>query len=117
MESFEEAHPVLQAFLATCFTWGMTALGASLVFLRRTFPRKLLDSMYGFAAGVMLAASYWSLLAPAIEMSQRQDLPDWMPALIGFLLGGAFLWVVDKTLPHLHLRLPKDHAEGLTTTW
>jgi ZIP family zinc transporter len=117
MESLEEAHPVFQALLATCFTWGMTALGAALVFLRQTFPRKLLDSMYGFAAGVMLAASYWSLLAPAIEMSQGKALPDWMPALIGFLLGGVFLWVVDKVLPHLHLRLPQDQAEGLSTTW
>lgn len=117
MESFAALHPVLQAFLATCFTWGMTALGASLVFLRRTFPPKLLGSMYGFAAGVMLAASYWSLLAPAIEMSQGQAVPNWMPALIGFLLGGAFLWGVDQVLPHVHLSRSRDQAEGVSTTW
>ena len=66
---FLELHPVAQAFLATCFTWGMTALGAAAVFVKKDIGRKVLDIMLGFAAGVMIAASYWSLLAPAIEMS------------------------------------------------
>ena len=106
-------HPVAQAALATCFTWGMTALGAAPVFFMRTMNQRVLDAMLGFAAGVMIAASYWSLLAPAIEMSGG----SWVPATVGFLLGGAFLWMVDKILPHLHLGLPTSEAEGLHTRW
>lgn len=106
-------NPVLQALLATLFTWGVTALGAAGVFLRRNLSRKLLDGMLGFAAGVMIAASYWSLLAPAIEMSNAAGTPGWLPAAIGFLLGGAFLWGVDRVLPHLHIGLPEAQAEGI----
>ena len=95
----------------------MTALGASLVFLGREPSKKVLDVMLGFAAGVMIAASYWSLLAPAIEMSEGKDIPSWLPATVGFLLGGVFLRVVDKVLPHLHLGLPLEEAEGITTSW
>lgn len=94
--------PVLQALLATLFTWGMTAIGAAFVFLGRELDRKFLDGMLGFAAGVMIAASYWSLLAPAIEMSGEMGVPEWLPAVVGFLLGGAFLRLVDMALPHLH---------------
>jgi len=79
--------------------------------------RTLLDGMLGFAAGVMIAASYWSLLAPAIEMAEASGVPPWLPAAVGFLLGGAFLWAIDKVLPHLHLGLPTDQAEGPPTTW
>ena len=106
-------HPVMQALVATLFTWGLTALGAALVFLVVQVNRKVLDTMLGFAAGVMIAASYWSLLAPAIEMSGGR----WMPAAIGFLAGGAFLGLIDKTLPHLHLGLPLSQAEGVKTSW
>ena len=106
-------HPVMQALVATLFTWGLTALGAALVFLVVQINRKVLDTMLGFAAGVMIAASYWSLLAPAIEMSGGR----WMPAAIGFLAGGAFLGLIDKTLPHLHLGLPLSQAEGVKTSW
>ena len=109
--------PIVQALLATCFTWGLTALGAGMVFFFRTINRKVLDSMLGFAAGVMIAASYWSLLAPAIEMAEGGSLPAWVPATVGFLLGGAFLWGVDKVLPHLHLGYPTEDAEGLPTSW
>jgi len=106
-------HPVLQALFATIFTWLVTGLGAAAVFLTRTVSRKLLSAMLGFAAGVMIAASFWSLLAPAIELSEGSALP----ALIGFLLGGAFLRVVDLILPHLHPSLELGDAEGIETTW
>ena len=110
-------NPLWQALIATLFTWFMTALGAGLVFFFKSINRKVLDGMLGFAAGVMIAASYWSLLAPAIEMAEEYSLPAWVPATVGFLLGGMFLWVVDKLLPHLHLGFPMEEAEGIHTTW
>jgi len=111
-------NPIVQALLATCFTWFVTALGASAVFFFKQVNRTVLDGMLGFAAGVMIAASYWSLLAPAIELAeQTSSLPPWVPATVGFLLGGAFLWAVDRTLPHLHLGLSTDEAEGIPTSW
>jgi zinc transporter, ZIP family len=109
--------PILQAFLATCFTWGLTALGAALVFGTKNVHRKLLDSMLGFAAGVMIAASFWSLLAPAISLSAEGPLPLWVPPLIGFLAGGVFLRIVDRLLPHLHPWMPMSEAEGIHTSW
>ena len=110
-------HPVMQALVATCFTWFLTALGAAVVFLSREPSRKTLDGMLGFAAGVMVAASFWSLLAPAIEMSEGGSLPKWVPALIGFLLGALFLRLIDRLLPHLHLNMPIEQAEGIKTSW
>jgi len=110
-------NPVAQALVATLFTWFLTALGAGLVFFFRTINRKVLDGMLGFAAGVMIAASYWSLLAPAIEMAEEGNLPAWVPATVGFLMGGFFLWVIDKILPHLHLGFPREEAEGIKTSW
>jgi ZIP family zinc transporter len=109
--------PVLQALLATLFTWGMTALGAAGVFFQKKASRRWMEATLGFAAGVMIAASFWSLLAPAIEMAEGGPLPAWAPALIGFLAGGAFLWLIDKILPHLHLGLPMDQSEGIKTGW
>ena len=117
MSALSTLNPILQALLATLFTWGLTALGAATVFLTRNVSRRLLDAMLGFAAGVMIAASFWSLLAPAIEMSEGTGVPGWIPAVIGFLMGGAFLWGVDRILPHLHLGLPTEEAEGIKTTW
>ena len=117
IEYFQNLHPVLQALIATCFTWFLTALGASGVFFTRSVSKKLLDPMLGFAGGVMIAASYWSLLAPALDMAEQQGVPAWLPAAVGFLLGGACLRLVDKILPHLHLYAPMDEAEGLSTTW
>ena len=113
----ENLHPVLQAFLATCFTWGLTALGAAVVFVKKDLGRAVLDGMLAFAGGVMIAASYWSLLAPAIEMAEGGVLPAWFPATTGFLAGGVFLRLVDKILPHLHLGFPNEEAEGISTTW
>ncbi|MEA2116539.1 MAG: ZIP family metal transporter [Thermodesulfobacteriota bacterium] len=109
--------PVQQALLATGFTWFVTALGAGLVFFFKTINRKVMDGMLGCAAGVMIAASYWSLLAPAIAMVEDRGGIVWLPPLIGFLSGGAFLWVVDKILPHLHPGFPVSEAEGIKTSW
>ena len=117
VEYFQNLHPISQAFIATSFTWGVTAIGAALVFLSRNVNMKALDGMLGFAAGVMIAASYWSLLAPAIEMSEGRGIPVWLPPLTGFLLGGIFLRVIDRILPHLHSGFAMDKAEGIKTSW
>jgi ZIP family zinc transporter len=110
-------NPVLLALGATIFTWFVTALGSSMVFFFKTINQKVLNSMLGFAAGVMIAASFWSLLKPAIEMAGENGNLPWVPALIGFLSGGAFLLIVDRILPHLHMGLSVDKAEGIKTTW
>jgi ZIP family zinc transporter len=117
IELFSGLSPVLQALLATMFTWGLTALGASLVFGAKNVPRKVLDAMLGFAAGVMIAASFWSLLAPSISLSAEGLLPLWIPPLIGFMAGGVFLRLVDRVLPHLHPWMPMSEAEGIHTSW
>ncbi len=114
---FTGLNPVGQALIATLFTWSVTALGAAFVFFFKSINRKVLDGMLGFAAGVMIAASYWSLLAPAIEMAEGGSLPAWFPATTGFLMGGFFLWIIDKILPHLHLGFPRQEAEGIKTSW
>jgi ZIP family zinc transporter len=114
---FKDLNPIIQALLATCFTWLVTALGAGLVFFFKTIKRKVLDLMLGFAAGVMIAASFWSLLSPAIALAEESGVPAYIPALVGFLLGGLFLWIVDKILPHLHLGEPMEKAEGVKTSW
>jgi ZIP family zinc transporter len=114
---FVGLNTVLQALIATLFTWFVTALGAGLVFFFKTINRKVLDGMLGFAAGVMIAASFWSLLAPAIEMAEESSLPAWIPATAGFLMGGLFLWIADKIIPHLHLGFPMEEAEGIKTSW
>jgi ZIP family zinc transporter len=113
----QELSPVLQAFIATSFTWLMTALGAALVFVTHSMNRRILDGTLGFAAGVMIAASFWSLLKPAIEMAEDQPVPAWLPAAVGFLLGGGFLRLLDSILPHLHLGFPLQEAEGIKTHW
>ncbi len=117
IEWFSSLSPILQALLATCFTWFLTALGAGAVFFFKSIDRRVLDGMLGFAAGVMIAASFWSLLAPAIEMAEESSLPTFVPAVVGFLLGGGFLWIVDRVLPHLHIGFPLDEAEGIKTSW
>lgn len=109
----QEQSPIIQALLATCFTWSVTALGASIVFFFKTVNRKFLDAMMGFAGGVMIAASFWSLLAPALEMAREDDIAQWIPAASGFMLGGLFIFGMDKLIPHLHIDFPKEKAEGL----
>lgn len=110
-------NPVWQAFLATGFTWFMTALGAAMVFSFRTINKRALDLMLGFAAGVMMAASCWSLLEPAIHMSEASGQIKWLPPLTGFLLGGAFLLAADMLLPHMHPGGSVPGPEGLKSTW
>lgn len=117
MEFFSNLSPITQALIATLFTWGVTALGASGVFLTKEVNRKILDTMLGFAGGVMIAASYFSLLAPSIEMAKDLKIPAWLPAVSGFLLGGLVLYVIDKLLPHLHINFPEEDKEGIKTTW
>ncbi|XP_056406506.1 zinc transporter ZIP11 isoform X1 [Hyla sarda] len=93
--------PVIQALLGTLFTWGLTAAGSALVFVFSSGQRRILDGSLGFAAGVMLAASYWSLLAPAIEMSSQYGSWAFLPAAIGFSFGAGFVYFADKLLPAL----------------
>lgn len=111
-----ESDPVWVAFLATTFTWLATALGASLVFFFKNMHRGVLDGMLGFTGGVMVAASFWSLLAPSITMSEKL-YPDykWMPAAVGFSVGALFLFFLDKLLPHLHLNFKEQEKEGVKT--
>lgn len=114
LNDLENGSPVLQALLATLFTWGVTALGASFVFSVKTLNQRFLDWVLGFAGGVMIAASFWSLLAPAIELAEE---PIWLPPLIGFSMGGLCLRGIDIVLPHLHIGAPMTEAEGPPTRW
>ena len=114
---FLQFSPITQALIGTIFTWFVTALGAAMVFFFIKINRKVLDGMLGFAAGVMIAASFWSLLAPAIEMVESRGGISWGPPLIGFLSGGLFLWSADKLIPHLHPGFPAKDAEGIKTGW
>ena len=120
---FVQQGPVMQALYAGLFTWVLTALGASLVFLFKTSNRKALDISLGFTGGVMIAASFWSLLAPAISYVEMQnemgisDSPVWLAPAIGFFLGSAFLFGLDKIIPHLHIFAKREEAEGVETNW
>jgi ZIP family zinc transporter len=117
IEWFLASSPVVQAFIGGIGTWIVTAAGAALVLVARQVSARLLDAMLGFAAGVMIAASVWSLILPAIALAEQQGTPGWIPAAVGFAAGGAFLRLADQLLPHLHPRLAISHAEGLPTTW
>lgn len=116
---FETLHPLMQGLLATLFTWGVTALGASFVFFMKDLKRSFMDTMLGFTAGVMLAASFWSLLNPAIEMAAADWKQQWawVPVGIGFLLGALFIFALDQLLPHLHIHAPIEKKEGVNTGW
>ncbi|MFH2068114.1 MAG: ZIP family metal transporter [Candidatus Omnitrophota bacterium] len=109
-------NPIIQALFAGIFTWAFTAAGAATVFLNREPGKKISDAMLGFAGGVMIAASFWSLLAPSIEMSRDHIIAPWIPAAIGFLLGTVFLRLIDRILPHLHPGSPISEAEGIKTS-
>jgi ZIP family zinc transporter len=113
---FENLDPVAAALIATTFTWLVTAAGAALVFCFKTLHRGVLDGMLGFTGGVMVAASFWSLLNPSIEMSETlYPSAPWMPAAVGFLAGAVFLFVLDKKLPHLHINFTETESEGVKT--
>jgi ZIP family zinc transporter len=106
-----------QAIIAGIAAWGATSLGAAFVFFTKKVNRKLLDSMLGFAAGVMIAASIWSLLEPSMEMAANLDMIIWVPATVGFILGALVIRLADAYVPHLHLGMPRDAAEGVQTKW
>ena len=115
VDFFSSISPVKGAFYATLFTWLLTAFGASFVFLFKTMHRGFLDGMLGFTGGVMVAASFWSLLAPGIEMSPGEGFIKVIPAAIGFGMGALFIFGLDKILPHIHINF-KD-SEGIKTPW
>jgi len=115
LEFFNQTAPVLGALYATLFTWGLTALGASLVFFVKEMNRALLDGMLGFTGGVMVAASFWSLLAPGIAMSPGEGFVKVIPAAVGFGLGALFIFGLDKILPHVHINFKE--TEGIKTPW
>lgn len=120
---FAQLNPVLAALYAGLFTWLLTAFGAGLVFFFNSSNRKFLDASLGFTGGVMIAASYWSLLAPAIEYMELQNelglssMPPWLAPAIGFFLGAACLFGLDKIIPHLHVFGKREEAEGMETNW
>ena len=115
IEFFSKLDPIQGALYATLFTWGVTALGASSVFLFKSMSRMALDGMLGFTGGVMVAASFWSLLSPAIEMSAGEGFVKVMPSAIGFGLGALFIFALDKVLPHIHINFKE--SEGIKTPW
>ncbi len=112
---FESIDPILAALYATLFTWFLTALGASFVFFFKSMNRMVLDGMLGFTGGVMIAASFWSLLSPAIEMSKGEGFVKVIPAAVGFALGALFIFGLDKILPHLHINFKE--SEGVKSPW
>ena len=120
---FIQQSPIVQALIGGLFTWILTAIGASLVFFFKSSNRKVLDMCLGFTGGVMIAASFWSLLSPAIAYVELQNemglssMPAWLPPAIGFFLGALFLFVLDKIIPHLHLFAKREEAEGISTNW
>lgn len=115
LDFFESIDPVFAALLATTFTWALTTLGASFVFFFKKMNRVVLDGMLGFTGGVMVAASFWSLLAPAIEMSKGDGFIKVIPAAVGFLLGAVFIFGLDKVLPHMHINFKE--TEGIKSPW
>ncbi len=110
---FQNLPHATQALIAGIFTWSITALGAAAVFTTKKFNQKFLDSMLGFAGGVMIAASFWSLLAPSIEMSHGKSIPAWLPAAVGFFLGGIFLSCVDRITPHFRIESEINKDKGI----
>ncbi len=112
LAQFAGLDPIQQALLAGCFTWALTALGAGAIFFVREMNRRILDGMLGFAAGVMIAASFWSLLLPAIELSGSTGFEACIPAAVGFVAGGVFMRGLDLLLPHLHVGFPPSEVEG-----
>ncbi|MDF2985841.1 MAG: zupT [Eubacterium sp.] len=115
MEWIINQNHIFLALLATLMTWALTALGAAMVFFFKEINQRVLNTMLGFAAGVMIAASFWSLLAPAIEMAEGAPIPAWLVAALGFLGGAAFLYLADRLIPHMHLNAKDGETEGIST--
>ena len=102
----------VQALFATLFTWGMTALGATLVFFFREVKRRTMDIMLGFAGVVMLADAFFSLLSPAVEMSRLFSAYALLPPAVGFLGGALVLYALDRLTPHLHPNMTDSSPDG-----
>lgn len=117
MNFVQNLNPIVNALIAGLFTLGMTTLGAATIFLTKKINQKIFDSMLGFAGGIMIAASFWSLLSPAIAASQDNAIGQWFPSATGFLMGAIFLRLIDRVLPHLHIGSPVQEAEGIKTSW
>jgi len=119
VEFFKGMSPLMQGFTGSLFTWFVTALGAAMVFFIKDIRKGYMDTLLGFTGGVMLAASFWSLLNPALEMAEVQGYEKmaWLPVGIGFLGGAVFLYLLDQFLPHLHLNSPIEQKEGVKTNW
>ncbi len=115
VQFFENVNPILAALIGTSFTYLLTAAGSGMVFPFKKVNQKLLNGMLGFSAGVMIAASFWSLLNPGIALAEELGMIPWLPAIIGFLSGGVFLMLVDRLLPHMHIE--SHHEEGLKSSW
>ena len=113
MDWFTNLNPVIQGLLATIFTWSVTALGAGIVFFFKEVDRKILNAMLGFGAGVMIAASFWSLLNPAIELSEELGKSGFIIPGIGFFLGGIFIILADKLMDKYSYGLPVKKTEEL----
>ncbi|WOX57984.1 ZIP family metal transporter [Methanoculleus receptaculi] len=116
IDLFLSLPPVVQALLGGCFTWSFTALGAAVVFMTRRFNQRLLDGMMGFAGGVMVAASFWSLLIPALDLAEEMEFIPWLPVASGFAAGWIFLMLLDRIIPHLHIGFPVEEAEGMKSS-
>lgn len=118
IDQIQSLNPIVQALLATLFTWACTGVGAAIVFFVKEPRRLLMDSLLGFAAGIMIAASYFALLGPALDLAvEVGSAPPWVPLLVGFLAGGVFLLALDKTLPHVHPGVSCTECEGIHTSW
>ncbi len=115
IDFFSNVNPILAALIGTLFTYSVTALGAAMVFPFKSINQKIMNGMLGFSAGVMIAASFWSLLAPGIQLAEDLGLIPWLPAIVGFMTGGLFLMAVDRLLPHMHIE--SHHKEGLSSSW
>lgn len=114
---FTNISPVGQAFIATLFTWAVTALGASIVFFFKRINKSILDAMLGFAAGVMIAASFWSLLSPGIEMAEDLKMIPWLVTFLGFFCGGLLLFIGDKIYDFYEKRHPKKKTESKSSSF
>lgn len=116
-EIINNTSPVLCAFLATMFTWFVTAMGAGVVFFFKKINKTVMDGMLGFAAGVMIAASFWSLLSPGIEMAEGLKLNPWLIAFLGFFTGGFILYLGDRIYKYYNEKHPKKRSESKETSF
>lgn len=106
-DCLREVNPIVLAFIATLFTYLVTVLGAAVVFVFKKIRKNIMDAMLGFAAGVMIAASFFSLLGPAIDMADSLKMIPWIVCSLGFLCGGILLFVGDKVFNYFDKKISK----------